>query len=105
MPMLNILLNNLSASDRKRIKLGGHPIPVRKGTGISVVGLHHGELVCTVRPHISTKGHGVLLMFPMRPLTYVQSCLRGYYYTLRRLPVQMVTPQYRLESVMARWLS
>ncbi|CAB4413043.1 unnamed protein product [Rhizophagus irregularis] len=27
----------------------------REGTGISVVGLHHGELVCTVRPHISPK--------------------------------------------------
>uniref|UniRef100_U9THE8 Uncharacterized protein n=1 Tax=Rhizophagus irregularis (strain DAOM 181602 / DAOM 197198 / MUCL 43194) TaxID=747089 RepID=U9THE8_RHIID len=35
--------------------------------------MHHGELVCTVRPHISTKGHGVLLTFPMRPLACAQS--------------------------------
>ncbi|GET64698.1 hypothetical protein RIR_jg7637.t1 [Rhizophagus irregularis DAOM 181602=DAOM 197198] len=55
--------------DKNRV---GHPISVREGTGISVVGLHHGELVCTVRPHISTKGHGVLLTFPMRPLVLDQ---------------------------------
>ena len=45
------------------------------------IGLHLGELVCTVRLHISTKGHGVLPTFPMRPLVGSESCLGGHFYT------------------------
>ena len=61
-----------------------------------MAGLHHGELVCTVRPHISTKGHGVL-----------QRSLRGHWYVRSPvfevtsipwggLPVRVVTQRYRL---------
>jgi hypothetical protein len=34
-----------------------------KVLGISVAGLHHGELVCDFVQHILTKGHGVLHRF------------------------------------------
>ncbi|CAB4422549.1 unnamed protein product [Rhizophagus irregularis] len=45
------------------------------------IGLHLGVLVCTVRPHISTKSLDVLPTFPMRPLVGSVSCLGGHFYT------------------------
>jgi hypothetical protein len=59
--------NSRRQQDIKRILL--RLLKPRAGSlGIRVVGLHHGVLVCTVWPHISTKSHGVLLTFPRMAL-------------------------------------
>ncbi|CAB4428258.1 unnamed protein product [Rhizophagus irregularis] len=55
------------------------------------IGLHLGVLVCTVRPHISTKSLDVLPTFPMRPLVGSVSCLGGHFYTTGVGLVQVVT--------------